>query len=118
MGAPVAPVANPRCSPIGGRGFYVKLPSFSAQALATAEFGVLLPGIVAQPPFSMTARRSQDEETLLNATSFAAASVCCWNLSTQIGASAATTAVFSALRRHFLGSAAGCPSELREPDDR
>src|SRR4029077_19610610 len=50
-------------------------------------------GKVAQPPFSMSERRSQDAETLLNATSFAAASVCCWNLSTQIGASAATTAV-------------------------
>src|SRR5260370_26530639 len=49
--------------------------------------------MVAQPPFSMSERRSQDEETLLNATSFAAASVCCWNLSTQIGASAAMTAV-------------------------
>ena len=48
--------------------------------------------MVAQPPFSMSERRSQDEETLLNATSFATASVCCWNLSTQIGASAATTA--------------------------
>src|ERR1700746_108596 len=48
--------------------------------------------MVAQPPFSMRERRSQDEETLLNATSFATASVCCWNFSTQIGASAATTA--------------------------
>src|SRR6267142_3175775 len=47
--------------------------------------------MVAQPPFSMSERRSQ-EETLLNATSFATASVCCWNFSTQIGASAATTA--------------------------
>src|SRR6201997_573572 len=49
--------------------------------------------MVAQPPFSMSERRSQDEETLLNATSFAAESVCCWNFSTQIGASTATTAV-------------------------
>ena len=73
-------------------GLQVRLPSFSAQALATAEFGALLPGMVAQPPFSMRARRSQ-EETLLNATSLAAASVCCWNFSTQIGVSAATTAV-------------------------
>src|SRR5271157_4195316 len=48
--------------------------------------------MVAQPPFSMTARRSH-EEILLNATSLAAASVCCWNFSTQIGASTATTAV-------------------------
>src|SRR5438105_2706915 len=49
--------------------------------------------MVAQPAFAMRARRSQDEETLLNATSFAAESVCCWNFSTQIGVSAATTAV-------------------------
>src|SRR5580704_2830178 len=89
---PVTPVLNPPHSPIGA-GPYVRLPSFSAHALATAEFGAVLPGIVAQPPFSMRARRSQDEETLLNATSFAAESVCCWNFSTQIGASAATTAV-------------------------
>src|SRR5712671_7659232 len=40
----------------------------------------------------MSERRSQDEVTLLNATSFAAASVCCWNFSTQIGDSTATTA--------------------------
>src|ERR1700726_34795 len=73
-------------------GLQVRLPSFSAQVLATAEFAALLPGMVAQPPFSMRARRSQ-EETLLNATSLAAASVCCWNFSTQIGVSAATTAV-------------------------
>ena len=55
---------------------------------------MLIPqGTLAERMRSMRARRSQDEETLLNATSFAAASVCCWNLSTQIGASASTTAV-------------------------
>src|ERR1700738_1370256 len=95
----------------------VRLPSFSAQALATAEFGALLPGMVAQPPFSMRARRSQDEETLLNATSFAAESVCCWNFSTQIGASAATTAV-SARWLAILRGAAECPSKRRKPDNR
>src|SRR5271163_5317064 len=67
------------------------MPSFSAQAVATAEFGVSLPGMVAQPPFSMTDRRFHDE-TLLNSTNFAGASAWCWNFSTQIGASAATTA--------------------------
>jgi hypothetical protein len=67
-------------------------PAFSAQALATAEFGFSVPGNVAQPPFSMSDRRSQDK-ALLNATSFAAASVWRWNFSTQIGASTATTAV-------------------------
>src|SRR5690348_4320280 len=40
----------------------------------------------------MSDRRSQ-HGALLNATSFVAASVCCWNFSTQIGASTATTAV-------------------------
>jgi hypothetical protein len=36
----------PRCSTAFSR------PSDSAQARATAEFGSVLPGIVAQPPFS------------------------------------------------------------------
>src|SRR6266850_1003696 len=81
-------ICRARC----GSSLYVNLPSFSAQALATAEFGFSVPGNVAQPPFSMSDRRSQDK-ALLNATSFAAASVCCWNFSTQIGASTATTAV-------------------------
>src|SRR5205814_3343729 len=58
----------------------------------TAEIGLSAPGPVAQPPFSMNERRSPDG-ALLNATSFAAASVCCWNFATQIGASTATTAV-------------------------
>src|ERR1700745_861469 len=40
----------------------------------------------------MTDRRFHDE-TLLNSTNFAGASAWCWNFSTQIGASAATTAV-------------------------
>src|SRR6266478_755769 len=48
--------------------------------------------MVAQPPFSMTDHRFHDE-TLLNSTNFAGASAWCWNFSTQIGASTATTAV-------------------------
>src|ERR1700737_2838752 len=48
--------------------------------------------MVAQPPFSMTDRRFHDE-TLLNSANFAGASAWCWNFSTQIGASTATTAV-------------------------
>src|SRR5271155_4607771 len=47
--------------------------------------------MVAQPPSSMTDRRFHDD-TLLNSTNFAGASAWCWNFSTQIGASAATTA--------------------------
>ncbi|HKE23372.1 MAG TPA: hypothetical protein VKB88_13490, partial [Bryobacteraceae bacterium] len=66
--------------------------SRSAQAAATAELGVSAPGAVAQPPFSMINRRSQ-VEALLNSVSFAGASACCWNLSTQIGVSTSTTAV-------------------------
>ena len=96
--------------------YYNGLPSRSAQALATAAFGVSLPGIVAQPPFSMIAPRSRDVGTLPNAASFAGASACCWNFSTQIGASAATTAV--AARSFAIRSAvpAESPSELREAD--
>jgi hypothetical protein len=71
---------------------YVWLPSFSAHAAATAEFDVSLPGTMAQPPFSMSDRRSQDE-IFLNSASFSAAPAWCWNFSTQIGVSAATIAV-------------------------
>ena len=45
-----------------------------AQAVASAEFGVLLPATVAHPPFSMNDRRSQDEDTLRNSANFAGAS--------------------------------------------
>src|ERR1700719_4443246 len=64
----------------------------------------------------MSVCRSQDG-ALLNATSFAAESVCCWNFSTQIGASAATTAV-SARWLAILRGAAECPSKRRKPDNR
>ena len=51
---------------------YRRLPSPSAQAEATAEFGgVSVPGIVAQPPFSMIDRRFYDE-TLLNSINIVA----------------------------------------------
>ncbi len=52
---------------------YVWLPSFSAHAAATAEFDVSLPGAVAQPPFSISDRRSQEDEIFLNSASFSAA---------------------------------------------
>ena len=71
---------------------YSRRPSRSAQAVATAELGVSVPGAVAQPPFSIINRRSHDE-ALLNSVNFAGASACCWNLSTQIGANTSTTAV-------------------------
>src|SRR6202043_745253 len=66
-------------------------PSLSAQAVATAEFDLSVPGIVAQPAFSISERWSQ-EAAFLNSVSFAAESVCCWNFSTQIGASTLTIA--------------------------
>ena len=74
------------------RNCYSERASRSAHAVATAEFGVSVPGVVAQPPFSMMDRRSQDN-AFLNSVIFADASACCRNLSTQIGASASTTAV-------------------------
>ena len=70
---------------------YSRRPSRSAQAVATAELGVSVPGTVAQPPFSIIDRRSQ-ADALLNSFNFAGASACCWNLSAQIGASTSTTA--------------------------
>jgi hypothetical protein len=85
---------------------YSRRPSRSAQAVATAELGVSVPGTVAQPPFSMINRRSHDE-ALLNSVNFAGASACCWNLSTQIGASTSTTAVSA---RSFATRSAVPPS--------
>jgi len=71
---------------------YRERASRSAQAEATAELGVSVPGAVAQPPSSMIDRRFQ-AGVLLNSVNFADASVCRWNLSTQIGVSTSTTAV-------------------------
>src|SRR5205823_12706553 len=97
---------EPRLNP-GACSCYSDRPSCSAQAVATAVFGVSVPAIVAQPPFSMKERRSQDENTLLNSASFAGASACCRNLSTQIGARAVTTAVCA---RSFAIRSAALPS--------
>ena len=88
------------------RNSYRERASRSAHAVATAELGVSVPGIVAQPPFSMIDRRSQDD-ALLNSVIFAGASACCRNLSTQIGASASTTAVCA---RSFAICSAVSPS--------
>src|SRR5438094_1478105 len=67
-------------------------PSFSAQALVTAELALSVPGVTAQPPFSISERWSQ-EAAFLNSISFAVESLCCWNFSTQIGASTLTIAL-------------------------
>ena len=60
--------------------------------MAAAEFIFSVPGVVAQPPFSMSARWSH-EAAFLNSISFAVELACCWNFSTQIGASTLTTAL-------------------------
>src|SRR5205814_6723241 len=70
---------------------YFRSLSMLAQACATAELAVSLPGKVAQPPFSMKLL-CWYELTFFSSTMFAAAPVVCWNLSTQIGDSADTTA--------------------------
>src|SRR5437588_8668818 len=61
--------------------------------LAARIFEACLTPTAAQPPFSMIERRSHDEDTFLNSINFVAASACCWNFSTQMGASTATTAI-------------------------
>ena len=99
-----------------GAGLYVGLPSFSAQALATAEFGFSVPGNVAQPPFSMSVCRSQDG-ALLNATSFAAIGLLLEPLDADRSQRRYDRG-FGALAGHFLRGAAECPSERRKPDNR
>jgi hypothetical protein len=72
----------------------------------TAEFGLSLPELVAQPPFSIIDRWSH-EDALVNSANFAGASTCSRNFSTQIGAKAATTAVSA---RSFASRSAVLPS--------
>src|SRR5690348_1841031 len=67
-------------------------PSFSAQALTTAESVLSVPGVVAQPPVSISLRWSH-EAAFLNSISLAAESACCWNFATQIGDRTPTTAL-------------------------
>src|SRR5262249_57250277 len=67
------------------------LASSSAQAFATAEFGVLSPRDVAHPPASINSR-CLHESTFWNSASFAPTFGCCMNLATQPGVSATTTA--------------------------
>src|ERR1700730_5635355 len=70
---------------------HLRLSSISAQARATDELATSLPGRVAQPPFS-TKEVCCQELTFFSSTRFASAPEACWNLSTQIGASAAMAA--------------------------
>jgi hypothetical protein len=65
--------------------------------LATAELGVLLPVVVAQPPVS-TNRLCCHDEAFWNSASFTAASGCGLKFATQRGVSTATTAASARYR--------------------
>src|SRR5215212_5051079 len=69
-------------------------PSSSAHARATDESGDAAPGIVAHPPFSIKAPCCQ-LLIFFSSTRFSGAFVVWRNLSTQIGASASTTALLA-----------------------
>ena len=75
---------------------YFRLLSRAAHAWGTPESAALLPGITAQPPFSTYAACCH-EFVFLSAVRLLAASLLRWNWSTQIGAIAATTALFAVL---------------------
>src|SRR6266850_2233783 len=70
--------------------------SISAQARATSESAVLLPGMVAKPLFSTVLPRSH-ELALANSAILADASLCVRYWAAQIGASATTTASCAAV---------------------
>jgi len=75
---------------------YFKLLSRAAHAWGTPEWTALLPGIIAQPPFSTYAACCH-ESVFFNAVRLSVASALRWNCSTQIGATAATTALLAVL---------------------
>jgi len=68
----------------------------AAQACDTPEPAALLPGMVAQPPFS-TYAACCNASVFFNAVRLSAASALRWNWSTQIGAIVATTALLAVL---------------------
>src|ERR1700687_1492326 len=72
----------------------------AAQACATAELALSLPGDVAQPPFS-TKLPCMYVDTFLSSTKLLVASAECGNLSTQMGAKTATTALLEASSARF-----------------
>ena len=78
-------------------GYVLVFASASAQAFATAVFGVVLPESVAQPPFSMNWLCCQ-APLLRNSASFAATSACAIKFSTQIGVRTAVTAASARCR--------------------
>ena len=75
-------------SPVVG---YFKALSILAQASATLLLGDSMPGKVAHPPFAMKVSCFH-ESVALSSAKVALAAAACWKLSTQIGASADTTA--------------------------
>src|ERR1700730_4963037 len=75
---------------------HLRSPSISAQARATDELTTSLPGSVAQPPFS-TKEVCCQELTFFSLKRFASAPAARRNLSTQMGASAAMTALLALL---------------------
>ena len=77
----------------------VTLPSCSAHALATVVRGTSVPGIVAQPPFSIYGPCSH-VEAFFNSVSLVAASACARNFAIQKGVSAVMTAV--SVRAHLM----------------
>jgi hypothetical protein len=95
--ARLANFARRFCAPVHfGLGAHFRLLSALAQARATSLSADVLPGMVAQPPFSTKELCSQ-LLIFFSATKVSVASVACWNLSTQMGASAAMTAVLALL---------------------
>src|SRR5271167_1860065 len=75
---------------------YFKLLRMAAQACGTPESTALLPGIIAQPPFSIYVACSHPL-VFFSAVRLLAASALRWNWSAQIGAIAATTALLAVL---------------------
>ena len=73
---------------------YFKLLRMAAQACGTPVSTALLPGIIAQPPFSTNAACSY-ELVFFSVVRLLAESALRWNWSTQIGAIAATTALLA-----------------------
>src|SRR6185369_11612833 len=73
---------------------YFKSPSILAQASATLRLGCVLPGNVTQPPSTRNTSCFQ-LSVAFSLAKVAGAPLACWNLSAQIGARAATTALLA-----------------------
>src|SRR6476659_8332850 len=80
---------------------YFKALRILAQASATLLLGDSMPGNVAHPPFAMNVSCFH-ESVALSSAKVALAAVACWKLSTQIGASADTTAFLALCSAIFV----------------